>query len=117
MTEATGKSLHWSEIAKNVFQIFAWVLAGVWTYWIFSQTQSPFLEIRGGAQSTIKWVPRPSDPRACQANFEVTVGNIGSRPFDVIGVRIRRWTYDKPLLQGSSAFVDVQEVQRKTARL
>jgi len=115
MAQANNKFLHISEIVKNYVQVLAWVLAAFWTLWVFRQTQSPFLETRGSTQSLVRWVPRPTNPEQCQANFEVTVGNVGNIPFDVVSVRIRRWAYKKTSFPKPPTFVDVQQIQQGQA--
>jgi len=102
---------HWSEIAKNLVQVVAWVLAGAWTLWIFRQTQYPFLEARGTAESSARWIPLSSDKRNCQANFEVRAGNAGNVAFDVASVRVRVWRYSKPEVGAELSFLDVADIQ------
>jgi hypothetical protein len=83
----------WSESAKNIAQIIAIVVAGLWTYQKFIKTEVPSLELRSSVTSDLSIDPL-ADKRSCSATFSVYAENIGQSSFDVSRVRVRGWEFD-----------------------
>lgn len=93
------------EIIKNVAEVVALIVAGMWAYSKFVETERPSLEIRGQIESSLKWFP-VSDPRHCLAQFGVTMTNIGKVSFDIDAVRLRVWIVPFPVADSTVTFVD-----------
>lgn len=103
----------WSDSAKNIFQILAITIAGIWTYLLFIRTEVPTLEYRTKTSSELGW-SETHRPGECIANFNVTHENIGRSSYKVSAYRLRAWTFtmtrgDEELLR----YVDLQDIQNQ----
>jgi hypothetical protein len=106
---ATWKEV--SEVTKNVVQIIAILMAGIWTYLVFVRTEGPLLEARASAQSDLVWYPF-STSDACLVQFSVRLDNIGKTSFRIDRVRLRAWSFDRePPTDEGMRFLDLEKIQ------
>lgn len=91
-----------SEIIKNYMQIFAIVIAGIWTAWVFYQMEKPLLQFRADGKCEVQWEQGDMSD-ACRAVFDVEFQNSGKTHFDIEKVRIRAWRFRKlPMKENDS---------------
>lgn len=64
-----------SEIAKNVVEVLALIVAGLWAYTQFHETESPSLELRSFSNSKLTWF-EISDPTYCAGELSISIKNI-----------------------------------------
>jgi len=114
----TGRALDteayktWSEVAKNVAQILALLVAGIWTYEKFVRTESPLHTPKGKTSGELIW-EATADPSICQANFILRLENTGTQPFTVSSVKVSAWLFEPPISPDTPlAFLDEAEILR-----
>lgn len=101
-----------SEVAKNLVQIIAILVAAIWTYLVFVRTEGPLLEARASAHSDLVWYPS-SAYDACIAQLYVTFENIGKAAFRIDRVQLRAWSFDRRLRRDEALhYVDLTEIQK-----
>lgn len=90
-----GRARTVSEIIKNFGEVFALIVAGLWAYTQFLETESPSLEIRGFSESALNWYQTP-EFNHCLGQFGVSIRNIGKKSFNISNGTIRVWLVDPP---------------------
>ncbi len=109
-----SKLREWSEIAKNITQILAIVVAGCWTYQMFIKTEAPSLEPRVKASGNLS--QEELDKGNCFVRFHVTVENTGKTSFAITEVQLRGWFVERrPMEKGSSEFFDIEDIAQKAS--
>jgi len=86
----------WTDSLSHIAQILALILAGIWTYKSFWQTDKPSLEPHLTSTADISWNRIPASKGVCEAVLDVTLENIGKRSVDVTQMRIKGWLVDSP---------------------
>lgn len=76
----------WSELLKNIAEIAALIIAGVWAYSKYKEIDAPSLQERSDVQVEVSWDTMP-DSAFCLVDFRVRVRNISGSPFDIDSVR------------------------------
>lgn len=106
------------DATRTVVEIIALVVAGLWAYSKFAETEKPSLETRGRMESTLKWYPVAS-PTHCLGQFAVSLTNIGQTSIDIDRVRLRIWVVPFPPADQTNAvtYVDTTKFQDGTAVL
>jgi len=103
----------WSDCAKNIFQILALIIAGIWTYLLFIRTEVPTLEYRTNTNSKLYW-SETSRPGECIAHFNVTHKNIGRSSYKISAYRLRAWTFKRTRVGDELLrYVDLQDIQNQ----
>jgi hypothetical protein len=103
----------WSETFKNIAQIIAIILAGIWTYYTFIRKESPALEARADATSTLHW-NAVGGTGECEAQFRVDIDNNGAAAFDISKIQVQGWIFDKIKEPGKIAtYLDLAQIQKK----
>jgi len=106
-----------TEIVKNIAQILARVIAGVWTYYLFGQKEAPSLEPLADVNSSLSWQNTKNDD-ACRAIFKIIFQNTGNSSFDISKIHLRGWLCDK--MQDTTkevTFLDIDEVQNSGKKI
>jgi hypothetical protein len=98
------------DTVKNVVQIVAIIVAGIWTYIVFVRTEEPALEFRPKVTSSLEWMPI-DEGKAFLGEFTVTIQNIGRRSFDIDAVHLKIWITKLPSVTSGIAFVNLDEMQ------
>jgi hypothetical protein len=102
----------WTKSLSHIAQVLALILAGIWTYKSFWETERPSLEPHLTSTADIAWNKVPKKG-FCEAVLDVTLENIGKRSVDVTEMRIRGWLIDTPVPAGDDpAFFPYDQVQR-----
>ena len=101
-----------TEIIKNLAQVIAILIAGIWTYYLFGQKEAPGLEPRADAVSSLLW-QLTEDENFCRAVFNVKFVNNGNSSYDISKVHIRGWHFGsiKDSVSDLSYF-DIAEIQK-----
>jgi hypothetical protein len=108
----TPEKISWkdlSEIAKNLAQIIAFAVAGLWTYRVFIHKDAPSLQRHAMSGGSFEWTPAGSD--ICEGSFYVSLKNDGISDFAVARVRVRLWEFNDPSVEHSVAFVDRDSIE------
>jgi hypothetical protein len=90
------------DVLSKIAQIFALLLAGVWTYKTFYQSEKPGLELRVNTSNTVTWAALPGDRNTCEATMSITVENTGKEAVDLTSVKIVGWMSDRIGLKSES---------------
>jgi len=93
---------NWVDTLSKVAQVFAIVLAGIWTYKTFYESERPGLEPTLTTWATPRWAALPGESGICEGNLDVVVRNPGKRAVDVTGVRIRGWISDRVSMKSAT---------------
>ncbi len=101
-----------SEIAKNVAEVVALIVAGLWAYTQFHETEGPSLELRSLSESKLVWF-EVFDPIYCAGEFSISIKNIGKKSFDLKTATIRIWLLDVPPLGQMVSYVDTNDFLAK----
>jgi hypothetical protein len=72
------------------------ILAGIWTYKLFWETDRPLLEPHLTGSADISWNKLSNLNNGCEAVLDVTLENIGKRSVDVTQMTIQGWLVDPP---------------------
>ncbi|WP_126454405.1 hypothetical protein [Sulfuriflexus mobilis] len=99
----------YTDIAKNLAQILALIVAAVWTYLLFIRTEVPSLEFRANTSSSLEW--HDLDSNRCIASFRVDHENTGRSSYDVAAYRWRVWEYAAPDSGKKIDYIDLQAIQ------
>ncbi|TSA48414.1 MAG: hypothetical protein D4R50_01190 [Actinomycetales bacterium] len=94
-----------SEIIKNVAQVLALIVAGLWAYTQFQETEGSSLEMRGSIESKLSWFA-VADPNYCGGELRVKIKNIGRKSFDLKSATMRVWLVDSPSFDQTIAYID-----------
>jgi hypothetical protein len=89
------KSKAITEIIKSIAEIIALIVAGLWAYSHFQETEKPSLESRVHSESVISWFQLPS-PNHCLGSFGVSFKNIGKKAIDFNNATLRVWIMKQP---------------------
>lgn len=81
------------ELGKNIVEIVAILLAGIWAYSKYNEAEKPLLLVRNESSSVLDWYATPW-PDKCLARFGMTVRNIGTMRFEVSRVKLRTWALE-----------------------
>jgi len=81
------------DIINKSMQIAAILVAGIWTLLIFIRTSAPNLEPKPAVTSEIAWTSFPTTD-ACNAQFSVTIKNLGQRSFNIEDAVVTVWLQD-----------------------
>lgn len=101
-----------SEIAKNVVEVLALIVAGFWAYTQFHENESPSLELRSFSESKLAWL-EVSEPTYCAGELSINIKNIGKKSFDLQSAIIRIWLVDVPPLGQAVSYIDSNDFQAK----
>ena len=110
MSKKVENAKVWSEIGKNLFQVLAILVGGIWTYNMFIRQEAPSLEPKATAVGSFDW-NEVENSDACEATFRVSLTNAGTTPFDVTEVRVRGWKFRRDNGGEFASFLDVLEIQ------
>ena len=89
------KSKAITEIIKSIAEIIALIIAGLWAYSHFQETEKPSLESRVHSESVMGWFKLPS-PNYCLGSFGVSFKNIGKQAIDFNSATLRVWIMEQP---------------------
>lgn len=104
MTELE-KSKSIIEIIKSITEIIALIIAGLWAFSNFQETEKPSLEPRGHSESVMEWFKSP-DPNHCLGSFDVSFKNIGKKAIDFDSATMRVWIIEQPPLGKAITYLD-----------
>jgi hypothetical protein len=103
----------WSEVVKNIAQVIAVVIAGLWTVYLFNQQEAPTLELRGTIDSNLTWAKLANSDN-CEAVMRVTFENKGKSSIDIGEVHVRGWKYRQEKADTVFAdYLDLEKVQNE----
>lgn len=100
----------WTDTASKLAQILALVLAGMWTYRTFYESEAPDLEARLDISSTVIWGDIPTSDDLCEAVVNVRVENPGKRAVDVKAVKVVGFVSDVPKKVDKPQYVSPESV-------
>jgi hypothetical protein len=80
----------WTDVASHIAQVIALVLAGIWTYKTFFESERPSLEAKPDVASELSWAAAP-DPGFCDAQFKIEFQNNGKQSLDTAAIRVEGW--------------------------
>ena len=103
----------WSEVIKNYAQIVAVIIAGFWTYHVFTQKESPNLQHRASASSEINWI-RENGPSEFTVLFNVTLENTGVTAFNISKIQVRGWEFSLDSKDGNLTYYDYEKIMAAT---
>ena len=102
----------WADTISKVAQVLALVLAGIWTYKTFYESEKPGLERRLSTSIARTWAAIPNDRDRCEVTLDVDVENTGKQAVDVTSVTIAGWISDRlPQKSGTPQFFDSRDVE------
>lgn len=99
-----------TEIIKNITQMIALIVAGLWAFSNFQDTEKPSLESRAHSDSVLEWYQSPESNR-CLVSFGITVKNIGKKAIDFNNVSLRIWVVEQPPLDKAITYLEPEEFQ------
>ncbi|MEK6371777.1 MAG: hypothetical protein AABO58_03690 [Acidobacteriota bacterium] len=106
----------YSEIAKNIVEIAAFLAAAWWARHIFAMRDQPTLEPHVDGDAKLTWSDA-STPPACEAIWTISVTNTGNTPVDIDSVQVRLWSFDPPPVQpGKITYLDLDETRPQNSR-
>ncbi len=82
-------------LIKNLVEVIAIIVAGIWAYSKYIETDKPLFEPRASSKSDFEWYQIPQS-ESCLARFGVTIKNIGRHPFKMNQATIRAWLIEWP---------------------
>jgi hypothetical protein len=80
------------ERVKIIVEILAVLIGGWWAYDNFTKVTEPTLASRVKAESTLKWA-KSTEPNYVNAEFYVTLENMGTSRFSIEKARLRGWIF------------------------
>lgn len=99
------------ELIKNVVEILAIIIAGMWAYSKYIEFDKP-MEIRTSSTSDLEWYKIPNKDN-CMGRLGVTIQNIGTKPFHINKVIVQAWLIDKDAMNHPFKFISLQK-EKKT---
>ena len=88
----TPKSLlDWTQSVANVAQVLALILAGIWAYNKFYESERPSLEPHLSSIVALKWRNVPGVKSTCEAEVAITLENTGKASADITDTTISVW--------------------------
>lgn len=99
------------ESIKFIFEILVFVVAGVWSYYHFYESEKAALSTKGKVIVDLKWLPFPNSTEQCYADFNVTIENPkeSHRVFKVISIKVELFYVDIKLLINDT-FIDYDKL-------
>jgi hypothetical protein len=79
------------EVWKNIAEICAILIAGLWAVYVFIQKEVPLLESRAIIDSALSLTQYSSS--ACKATMTVHFENTGTSPIEITRVSIKQWNF------------------------
>ena len=102
----------WTDTASKFAQILALILAGLWTYRTFYESEAPDLEARLDISSSVVWGEVPGSDGTCEAVVNVKVENTGKRAVDVTGMKVVGFISDIPKTAEKASYISAASVER-----
>lgn len=105
----------WVDTANKLVQIVAVLVAGIWTWSVFSRTNAPGLEAKLNVRSELSWSDT-ADKDVCSAGFHVWAKNDGERAFEIDKVSVTAEIVDleglpKPPESGEPVPIDLKFIE------
>ena len=97
-----------SEIIKNVVEVLALIVAGLWAYAQFQETESPSLELRSFSESRLSWFG-VANPKYCGGQFGVSIRNIGKKSFEIKSAILRVWLVDQHSFDQEISYINPKD--------
>lgn len=104
------KSKTITEIIKSIVEIIALIVAGLWAFSNFQETEKPSLESRVHSESVMEWFQLPT-PNHCLGSFGVRFKNIGKKAIDFKSATLRVWIMKQPPLGKIITYLDPADYQ------
>jgi hypothetical protein len=102
----------WSEIVKNIAEILAILIAGLWTYNLFLREDAPALELRATIDNNLTWT-KLADNNSCEAVMRVHFENTGTSTFDITKVYVTGWKFRlEKSDQTFAEYFDLEKIKR-----
>lgn len=99
-----------TEIVKNLAQVIAILIAGIWTYYTFGQKEAPDLEPRADVNGTLSW-QNSGNNKSCNVIYNVVFKNNGNSSYNITKALIKGWIFEKKSDSISYVkFLDVDEI-------
>jgi hypothetical protein len=107
----------WVDTMSKLAQVFAFLLAGIWTYMTFVLLSAPSLESKLIVKSSLSW--SAVNEKSCQGAFHVSVKNEGLGALDVERIGLRAWVIDPQVLTASAVgesprLIDFDQIRSTT---
>jgi hypothetical protein len=116
---STGIST-WVDITNKTMQILALLVAGWWSWNLWSRTSAPGLESKLNVQTDVNWNPS-SNKDDCQASLSIDLKNEGQRSVEVDEVTITAWMIDLQSFNAPSklqpTFLDTEFIESHGTRV
>lgn len=98
------------ELVKNIVEILAIVIAGLWAYSKYIEIERP-MELRTSSVSELQWYKTP-EKNNCMGRLGLTVKNIGTKPFRIDRVVVQAWLLDKTAFSNPFKFISLQKEKK-----
>jgi len=94
-----------TEAAKDVVQLVAIVVGGIWVLLTFGLKECPTREPHFEVNSNVIWYESPM-PQTCYAGWQVSVKNLSSRAVEIGHVKVAAWPFEPPMPGEKPTFVE-----------
>ncbi|MGZ8161401.1 MAG: hypothetical protein ACXWTT_00875 [Methylobacter sp.] len=108
------KSKAITEIIKGIAEIVALIVAGLWAFSNFQETEKPSLEPHAHSESVMAWFPSP-DPNHCLGSFGISIKNSGKKAINLDKASLHVWIIDQPPFEKKVTYLDPEQFQSKQA--
>jgi hypothetical protein len=81
-------------VVSHIAQVFAFLLAAIWTYKAFWESERPGLKAKPAVTSDLNWNFFPDNPDLCNASFRVEFKNGGKQSLNIETVVYEAWLAD-----------------------
>ena len=83
--------LQWTLVLSHSAQVLALILAGIWTYKTFYESELPMLERHLSTHARLEWKQIPGTKSGCLSELTITVKNTGKSSVDINAVNVAVW--------------------------